>query len=72
MRELEVPACHADVCITCSDQGIPLQVETVDESGLAVCEGGDEIDVTLVSPVAAGDTVLAHAGVAIAKLERVR
>jgi hydrogenase maturation factor len=74
MTAFEVPACHAEVCITCSDQGIPMRVERLDDLGLALCSGEDgteaEVDLTLVAPVAAGDGVLVHAGVAIARLER--
>jgi hydrogenase maturation factor len=48
-------------------------VEVEVASGLATCvdpDGGRrEIDVALVDPVAAGATVLAHAGVAIALVQ---
>jgi hydrogenase expression/formation protein HypC len=71
----EIPArCHEDHCVTCGDEGVPMRVLGVDSaSGLATCldpEGArSEIDVALVEPVAAGASVLAHAGVAIALLE---
>jgi hydrogenase maturation factor len=59
-----------DHCITCSDEGIPMQVVALSDEG-AVCldENGvrhEGIAVELVEPVARGDRVLVHAGVAIA------
>jgi hydrogenase expression/formation protein HypC len=64
--------CAADGghCITCSDEGVPMRVLSVSADG-AVCmdEAGarhERIAVDLVEPVAAGDRVLVHAGVAIA------
>jgi hydrogenase expression/formation protein HypC len=68
------PRCHEEHCITCSDEGVPMRVLDVDPAtGLATCVdsggGRSEIDVALVEPVAAGTTVLAHAGVAIALVE---
>ena len=64
-------ACR-DHCITCSDEGIPMQVERVDaDSGLALCAADDgstgEVEIALVD-VAPGDRVLVHAGVALAEL----
>jgi hydrogenase expression/formation protein HypC len=60
---------HDRVCITCSDQAVPMVVEAIDASGLATCvdTGGarSEVDVTLVD-AAVGETVLVHAGAAIA------
>ncbi len=57
-------------CITCGDEGVPMRVVSVDAGG-AVCveEDGtrhEGIAVDLVEPVAPGDRVLVHAGVAIA------
>ncbi len=58
-------------CITCSDEGIPMRVERADDT-LAQCRDDEralhEVDVDLVAPVAVGDQVLVHAGVAIAHL----
>ena len=61
-----------DHCITCSDEGIPMQVELIDEDrGLALCTGEDgsksTVEIALVS-VEPGDRVLVHAGVALAEL----
>jgi hydrogenase maturation factor len=61
-----------DHCITCSDEGIPMQVERVDDvRGLALCAAEDgsksTVEIALVS-VEPGDRVLVHAGVALAEL----
>ena len=61
-----------DHCITCSDEGIPMQVERIDDSrGLALCatEDGSKstVEIALVD-VSPGDSVLVHAGVALAEL----
>ena len=61
-----------DHCITCSDEGIPMQVERVDDvRGLALCAAEDgsksTVEIALVS-VVPGDRVLVHAGVALAEL----
>jgi hydrogenase maturation factor len=63
-------SCHDEVCITCSDQAVPMVVQTLDAAaGLATCvdvDGGRaEVDVTLVD-TGVGQTVLVHAGTAIA------
>jgi hydrogenase maturation factor len=62
-------------CITCGDQGIPLVVVALEGDELARCRdaaapaGPDTIvDVQLVGAVAPGDSVLVHAGVALAHL----
>lgn len=57
-------------CITCGDEGVPMRVVSVGADG-AVCVDDDGtrhegIAVELVEPVARGDRVLVHAGVAIA------
>ncbi|HKG16133.1 MAG TPA: HypC/HybG/HupF family hydrogenase formation chaperone [Solirubrobacteraceae bacterium] len=65
--------CGADHCITCADEGVPMRVSRLDAaSGLAVCvdEAGRPatIETGLVAELAAGDTVLVHAGVALVRL----
>ena len=60
-------------CITCGDDGVPMRVLRVDEArGLALCEGPDgkhsTVETALVAPVAAGDTLLVHAGTALAQV----
>ena len=63
-----------DHCITCSDEGVPMQVERIDAgSGLALCVAEDgsrsTVETALVEPVSAGDRLLVHAGVALVGLE---
>lgn len=57
-------------CITCGDVAVPMRVVEPPTHGLALCatETGarEVVEVSLVEPVAAGDEVLVHAGVAIA------
>ncbi len=69
----QLASCHADVgCITCADEGVEMRIGEVGADGLARCVGADgaeaTADVSLVAPVAPGDWILAHAGVAIARL----
>jgi hydrogenase expression/formation protein HypC len=62
------PQCHDDVCITCSDQAVAVVVVELREHDLALVDTGrgpEEISVALVD-AAVGDTVLVHAGEAIA------
>ncbi len=64
-------------CITCSDEGLPMRVlARADGSGQATCldEDGAEqsVAIDLVEPVAVGDDILVHAGVAIAHMGRCR
>ena len=63
-----------DHCITCSDEGIEMQVERIDDArGLALCAADDgsksTVEIALVS-VEPGDRVLVHAGVALTELSR--
>ena len=68
------PTCdYTTGCITCGDVAIPLTVLRLDEErGLALCgdeDGNSEtVETDLVAPVAPGDTILVHAGTAIASL----
>jgi hypothetical protein len=66
------PECGADgevgsVCITCSDEGRPAEVVSVegDEALVRTPEGQERIDVSLIEAPAPGDLVLIHAGFAI-------
>ena len=62
------PECHDDVCITCSDSAVPVTVIRLLADGLAEVETGqgrEEVSVALVT-AAVGDTILVHAGEAIA------
>jgi hydrogenase maturation factor len=63
-------ACEHDRCITCGDEGVSMRVLSLTADG-ATCveEDGTRhagIAVDFVEPVAPGDRVLVHAGVAIA------
>ena len=63
-----------DHCITCSDEGVPMRVERIDpDRGLALCAADDgsksTVEIALVDPVAPGDRLLVHAGVALVGLE---
>jgi len=63
-----VPQCHDDVCVTCSDTAVPVTVVRLLADGLAVVDTGsgeEEVSVAFVS-AAPGDTILVHAGEAIA------
>jgi hydrogenase maturation factor len=67
-------SCDSDHCITCSDEGVPMRVLRVDEGReLALCEDGSgersTVEIALVAPVGAGDTLLVHAGTALLRLE---
>jgi hydrogenase expression/formation protein HypC len=68
------PRCeHGEGCITCGDEGKQMRVLRVDgERELALCAGEDEarstVEIALVQPVAEGDTLLVHAGTAIARV----
>ena len=67
------PACAAEHCITCGDDGVAMTVLAVDEDrALALCADGDRhqtVEIALIAPVIAGDLILVHAGTAIASLE---
>jgi hydrogenase expression/formation protein HypC len=63
--------CHDDVCITCSDTAVAVTVLTLLDDDLATVETGrgtEEVSVALV-PAQVGDTILVHAGEAIALLD---
>ena len=66
--------CGSHHCITCGDDGVAMRVLRVDEvRGLALCAHEDgtkeAVETALVDPVAPGDTLLVHAGTALARLE---
>ena len=67
--------CGSHHCVTCGDDGVPMQVVHVDEDrGLALCEHDDgvreTVEVALVDPVAPGDVLLVHDGTALIRLEQ--
>ena len=56
------------MCVTCSDSALPVTIVRLLEDGLAVVDTGsgeEEVSVAFVS-AAPGDTILVHAGEAIA------
>jgi hydrogenase maturation factor len=62
------PHCHGDVCITCSDAAVEVRVVRLLADDLAVVDTGqgeEEVSVALVT-AGPGDTILVHAGEAIA------
>jgi hydrogenase maturation factor len=66
-------SCGAQHCITCGDDGVPMRVLALDDDrGLALCSDGagahHTVETALVAPVAPGDEVLVHAGVALVAL----
>jgi hydrogenase maturation factor len=66
------PDCTNEVCITCSDEGQVAEIQTVHSGAAAtVLTGGrpQTVDVSLVDPVAPGDLVLVHAGVAVTAID---
>ena len=63
-----VPECYDDVCITCSDEAIPVTIVELLADDLARVDTGQSIEVVSVALVDAeiGDTILVHAKEAIA------
>jgi len=62
------PECHDDVCITCSDTAVQVRVVELRADAMAIVDtaaGPEEVSVALVT-AAVGDTILVHAGEAIA------
>ena len=60
--------CEDGHCVTCSDEAVPLRVDSVLDDGTASCEG-QEVMTELVGVVEPGDELLVHAGVALARVE---
>jgi hydrogenase expression/formation protein HypC len=63
-----VPHCSDDVCITCSDEAVPVRVVELLADDLARVDTGvsvEEVSVALVEATV-GDTILVHAKEAIA------
>jgi hydrogenase expression/formation protein HypC len=64
----DVPECHDEVCVTCSDTAVPVTVVRLLGDDLALVDTGsgeEEVSVAFVS-AAPGDTILVHAKEAIA------
>lgn len=67
---MNVPECHGDVCITCSDQAVAVRIVELLPHDLAMVDTGssmEEVSVALVS-AGIGDEILVHAKEAIAVL----
>jgi hydrogenase maturation factor len=62
--------CDDGHCVTCSDEAVPLTVQTVRADGTALCGDAVEVMTDLVGAVEPGDVVLVHAGVALQLAER--
>jgi hypothetical protein len=65
--------CEDDHCVTCADEGVAMQVVGSARDGIARCRDGNgavtDVMTDLVGAVAPGETVLVHAGVALARME---
>jgi HupF/HypC family len=69
---LKDPDCTQEVCVTCSDEGRLGEVVTAPADGVAAvrtARGVEDVETTLVDPVATGDLLLVHAGMAITKVD---
>jgi len=63
--------CHGDACVTCSDTAVEVRVLRLlpdDMAVVATAAGEEQVSVALVT-ASAGDTILVHAGEAIARLD---
>jgi hypothetical protein len=67
----EADACTDDVCVTCGDEGRLGEVVAASGEGMAAvrtAQGVEDVATTLVDPVATGELVLVHAGMAIGRV----
>jgi hydrogenase expression/formation protein HypC len=62
-------SCDENHCVTCSDEAVPLRVVALRGEGVALCEGEVEVMTDLVGEVSAGEELLVHAGVALARAD---
>ena len=70
MSTPETPHCDGEVCVTCSDEAVPVTVLELCDDGIARVDTGlgvEEVSVALVD-AAVGDVVLVHAKEAIVSL----
>jgi hydrogenase maturation factor len=61
-------SCDERHCLTCSDEAVPLRVVALRPDGVVLCEGEVEVMTDLVGDVEAGERLLVHAGVALARV----
>lgn len=69
---LKPTECTEEVCITCSDEGRLGEALGESEQGAArvrTANGVESVSTVLVDPIAAGDLVLVHAGMAISRVD---
>ena len=68
---LSADDCLDDVCITCSDEGRPAEVLSIDgdEAVVRTAEGRERIDTSIIDTPRPGDLLLVHAGSAITNLD---
>jgi hydrogenase expression/formation protein HypC len=69
---MNIPECHGEVCITCSDEAVAVRIVRLLPDELAVVDTGsglEEVSVALVT-AGVGDEILVHAKEAIAVLGR--
>ncbi len=66
------PPCCEELCVTCSDVAVPATIVAMLDDEMAIvgtAVGEEEVSVALVS-AGLGDTVLVHAGEAIAVMSK--
>jgi hydrogenase expression/formation protein HypC len=70
---MNIPECHGEVCITCSDEAVAVRIVQLLPDDLAVVDTGfgnkEEVSIALVT-AGVGDEILVHAKEAIAVLGR--
>jgi hydrogenase expression/formation protein HypC len=59
-------------CVTCSDEAVEARVVAVDgDTAIVAADGRSEsVGIELVAPVAVGELLLCHAGIALERVER--
>lgn len=73
MNSDDMPLCHDDACVTCSDVAVEVRVLRLLDDDLALVDTGsgeEEVSIALV-PAQPGDTILVHAGEALAVVKEV-
>lgn len=69
---MTIPACHGEVCITCSDQAVAVRIVELLPADLAMVDTGSGMEEVSIAFVTAGvgDEILVHAKEAIAVVGR--
>ncbi len=71
-RRPEIPECHDEVCITCSDTAVAVTITELLPDDMAIVDTGagpEEVSIALVT-AGVGDTIMVHAREAIAVVPR--